>query len=103
LEANEKDIPDPLSKVIKIVIDKDKHGYNSGVGYCSTAYRPALIALIRLHKKVWIKGTLKTYLSGYVYDDDFSEIEDDTKVERWALNNPDYELMIYRKKKRLQK
>ncbi len=50
-EAGETDIPKEISTLLKIVIDKDKHGRSLGVGYCSTSYRPALIELVKLHKK----------------------------------------------------
>jgi hypothetical protein len=55
---------------MKIVIDKDKFGHSLGVGFCTTAYRPALIELIKLHKKTWVRSKLRTFLSGFCYDDD---------------------------------
>lgn len=49
---------------------------------------------------------MKTFLSGFCYDnlEDYDQEEEveDQKIEKWALKNPDYELMQYRKKGKKQ-
>jgi hypothetical protein len=106
-DAGVKDIPEPINSVLKVVVEKDKDGLSKGICYCSSVYRPAIIELIKLHKKTWIRFTMKTYLSGFAYDaeleEDYENEEDDTKVENWVNKNPDYELMVYRKKNKQER
>lgn len=69
--------------------------------------KACIIEAIKLHRKQWFKNCIQTILSGFAYDDfengEDNEDQSDKKVNEFWENNPDYERIVYRKKKRLQK
>ena len=54
-----------------------------GRAWFQSSNRDCLIALLKLHNKRWIDHTLKTYLMGFVYDD---ELDGDEEEEIWGNN-----------------
>lgn len=104
LKESGQAVPADLETASKIIVDMEG-GESTGIAWFSTDNKSVLIELLKLHKKVWIKNMLKTFLMGFTYDDttEHDDHEQYTEIDKWCRENPDYELMIYRRKRRLER